>query len=361
MVHNYCIHYQHVLFNSLAGRGLDLVVLYTALWGRSRCLPVSLEDSAYRYVAGHHGSYEDVRPAAAAARVWAALTRLRPRRLIVSGWCDAAAWSAWLWGRTHEVPMVLWCESNAFDHRRRGWREQIKRQYVRRFGAAHTYGQSSRQYLVDLGFPTDRIFTGRAVVDTRLFRPALVPRPMGSRRTLLFVGRLAPEKNLAVALEALSRIPQDARNPRLVLRVAGSGPLESQLRSTVARLGLEPFVHFGGPATQLELPAIYSSADALVLPSTSEPWGLVVNEAMCCGIPAIVSSRCGCAADLVTPATGWAFEPHDAARLAAIFEEIASMPRRTLAGMGDAARRLAVRYSPERGASAILECLNSLP
>ena len=54
-----------------------------------------------------------------------------------------------------------------------------------------------------------------------------------------------------------------------------------------------------------ELASVYGGADAFVLPSLSEPWGLVVNEAMLCGLPVLVSTQCGCATDLAQPETGW--------------------------------------------------------
>ncbi len=358
VVHNHRIHYQDLLFGALAERGVDLLVLYTAATSLYRPqLPIA---SSYRYFVAHHGPYESVEARRAAAQVWRTLARVRPRRLIVSGWCDAAAWAAWGWGRAHGVPMILWSESNRFDRDRRPWAEALKRLYVRSFRAAHVYGSSNRDYLLDLGLPPHRIFTGRAVVDISHFRRMPYPRAVTPHKTLVYVGRFAPEKDVSLLLTALSRLPQEASRPRLVLKLVGFGPLDAHLRSVAAQLGIEPFVEFHGPASMGDLPSIYSAADGLVLPSRSEPWGLVVAEAMCCGLPAIVSDRCGCAADLVTPQTGWIFRAGDAGELTAALQQFVDSSREKLAAMGAAARGVASRFSPERGAAAVLECLSAV-
>jgi glycosyltransferase involved in cell wall biosynthesis len=355
-VHNHWIHYKDLLFRAMADRGLDFVVLFTAL-GSIHRLGHRPEEGAYPFRIGHNAPYETVSPLSAATWVWRELERVRPACLIISGWYDAAGWAAWLWGRLHNVPMVLWAESNVFDRPRHAALEAVKRCYLKPFRAAHVYGRSNLEYLRQLGFPVDRIFTIRAVADTARFRPSTRPRQVTSAKKLLFVGRLAPEKNLDRLLVAMSRLVQDPAEPRLLLRIVGHGTLERELRALAAQLGLEPFVEFAGHASQSELPAIYASADGLVLPSISEPWGLVVNEAMCCGLPAIVSDRCGCAADLVNPETGWTFKPDDETGLAAILDEFADCLRERLAAMGAAARSLAVQYSPDRSAAIVAETI----
>src|ERR1035441_6578083 len=108
--------------------------------------------------------------------------------------------------------------------------------------------------------------------------------------------------NLEFGLEALQRLSIEARQ-ELLLRIVGYGPLEGSLRLKAESLGLNDIVQFAGPRKHSQLPEVYHSADVLLLPSTSEPWGLTVNESMLCGLPAIVSQRCGCARDLVNPGT----------------------------------------------------------
>lgn len=122
--------------------------------------------------------------------------------------------------------------------------------------------------------------------------------------------------------------------------------------------------HFHGFANQSELPAIYAAADVIVLPSDArETWGLVINEAMACGVPAVVSDTVGCGPDLVERGlTGAVFPLGDLAALARGINSVLAFDR-------DRTRRaLAERmetYSPTRaaqgiaGAAAALKSRNS--
>jgi glycosyltransferase involved in cell wall biosynthesis len=100
--------------------------------------------------------------------------------------------------------------------------------------------------------------------------------------------------------------------------LVGDGPLRSQLEERVSRPDLKGRVEFVGFKNQQELPAYLAGADCLVLPSDgTETWGLIVNEAMACGTPAIVSTACGCAPDLIDEGqTGYSFPLGDTHALA---------------------------------------------
>jgi glycosyltransferase involved in cell wall biosynthesis len=119
-------------------------------------------------------------------------------------------------------------------------------------------------------------------------------------------------------------------------------------------------VEFAGPRKHSQLPEVYHSADVLLLPSTSEAWGLTVNEGMLCGLPAIVSDRCGCARDLVNDGTGWSFNPNDAAGFVQILETVAAMPLDDLRAMGTNAAVLAREYSAENCAKIVMKCISSV-
>jgi len=135
----------------------------------------------------------------------------------------------------------------------------------------------------------------------------------------------------------------------------GYGPLESTLRALAERLGTRQTVQFWGPALHNELPGIYRRADAFILPSVRETWGLVVLEAMLSGLPVLVSARCGCAYDLVTPQTGWTFNPYDETGLGRLLEHVCASPREALEQMGEAGRAVAREYSPENCARIIIQ------
>ena len=98
--------------------------------------------------------------------------------------------------------------------------------------------------------------------------------------------------------------------------LVGDGALLETCRNEIAANKLTN-VHLVGFKNQSELPTFYAAADVLVLPSEYETWGLVVNEAMACGLPCIVSDACGAAADMILEGkTGFIYPMGDVERLA---------------------------------------------
>ncbi len=160
---------------------------------------------------------------------------------------------------------------------------------------------------------------------------------------LLFVGKLLPKKCPLLLLQALKQMleakPMLAAKMRLW--IVGDGPLRGELESFV-RIHSLP-VRFLGFVNQNEMPAVYASADCLVLPSNGEEtWGLVVNEAFACGLPAIVSGEAGCAPELITEGrTGWTMRTPDADELAGLFrkaaEEAPGLPRENIEAVTESA------------------------
>ena len=117
------------------------------------------------------------------------------------------------------------------------------------------------------------------------------------RPTVLYGAKLTHRKRPDDLLEATRRLRAAAVRP-FTLVMAGSGEREQELRAFCSAHSLDNVV-FTGFINQSELPALYGSSDIFVLPSEHEPWGLAVNEAMCAGLPVIVSREVGCVPDLV--------------------------------------------------------------
>ena len=352
IIHNCWIHYKDLLFRALLARGIDFKVFFTARLPRQQFHTDPLRDCPYHYTVGYEGTYEDANQINGICTVWRFLNHARPRCVIISGWSDLTVWAAWAWCIIYRVPMILWCESNSFDHKRYRAIELIKRLYVRPFRMSHVYGISNREYLVELGVPERKIQIKRAVLDIRRFSAFRRQARPGGRR-LIFVGRLVREKNVGILLKALSRLADEEDLMTLSLSVAGDGPERPNLEALATTLGIADKVEFLGSIPNDELPEIYANHDVLVLPSSIEPWGLVVNEAMCCGLPAIVSTHCGCAKDMVSADTGWIFEPYDVGELARILNLVRSVSEERLLNMGSAAQKLAVQYGPENCASVV--------
>jgi glycosyltransferase involved in cell wall biosynthesis len=114
---------------------------------------------------------------------------------------------------------------------------------------------------------------------------------------VLYAAKFTRRKRPGDLLEAARRLKSETKCPFTVV-MAGSGELEPELRTLCAEHGLKNVV-FTGFVNQSELPALYGASDVFVLPSEHEPWGLAVNEAMCAGLPVVVSQEVGCVLDLV--------------------------------------------------------------
>jgi glycosyltransferase involved in cell wall biosynthesis len=127
----------------------------------------------------------------------------------------------------------------------------------------------------------------------------------------LYIGRLSPEKSLDVLLRAFVRVRTEFAGA--TLRIVGAGVQRDDLLRLCECLDLGGSVSFVGSLDLDALANEYLNATCLVLPSRSEPWGLVVNEAFHFGCPAVVSDNCGCLPELIVEGvSGFSFISGDA-------------------------------------------------
>jgi 1,2-diacylglycerol 3-alpha-glucosyltransferase len=300
-------------------------------------------------------------------RLAAALDALRPRVVAVSGWADRSALMLLAWAVARGAPAVLMSDSHALGggERPSALRRTVKRAVVRHFSSALVAGRPQAAHAAALGIAPERISDGYDVVDNDHFergaararsREAEERRRLGlPERYFLAVGRLVDDgagrpKNHRGLLAAYARYRAAAGGGdaawKLVL--VGDGERRDDLERLRARLGLEGHVLMPGYKQYDELPAYYGLASALVMPSLSETWGLVVNEAMAAGLPVIVSDRCGCAPDLVREGrNGLLFDPRDADALAAAMGRLAH-GRADRAAMGEESRAIIAGWGPRR-------------
>ena len=289
-------------------------------------------------------------------RLWARLSELEPEVVLVPGYYTLPAVAAALWAKLHRSASVLMTESTAYDHPRVGWKEWAKGLLLRAlFDWAVAGGKEHRAYLTQLGFPAERTAHFYDVVDNELFAQgtdALRSSHLGTDFALpsgpyfVYVGRLAEEKNVSRLVDSWVAYRHAGGTWPLVL--VGDGPLNSSLRKGAADSGFGGEIFFPGLKTSRALLPYYAFAGCFVLPSTREPWGLVVNEAMASGLPVLVSDRCGCAVDLVEPGrNGFVFPPLDGVALTMRMHQISSLSPAELEAMRAESRRRVKVYSPQ--------------
>ncbi len=313
-----------------------------------------------------HQTVEEISPLAYIARTWGALQRLQPEVLAISGYTHPAMLTALAWADLHGKIAILMSESKADDQPRRPWKEAVKRFLLSRCAAALVGGRPQQAYAVSLGMPAHRVFRGYDVVDNDHFAAAAAAarrEAAAIRRRLhlprlyfLTVTRFIEKKNLFRLLEAYRLYRRVAPTPwDLVL--AGWGPLVDRLKEQAATL---PGVHFPGFQQASELPAYYGLASGFILASSHyEQWGLVVNEAMACGLPVLVSRACGCAPDLVREGVnGFTFDPFDVPALAGLMARLSSGGM-DLQAMGEASRAIISGWTPQVFAANLLRAVEA--
>lgn len=272
---------------------------------------------------------------------------------VVPGWSLRSYWQAARACRRLGVPVVVRGDSQLGSPRRAALRlakELAFAQVMKLFDGYLYVGQRNRAYLEHYGAPASRLFFSPHCVDNDAFRAASQRIGETAGRRVLFAGRLVPYKRPLDVVAAAARLAAAGRP--IELTIAGAGELEGDLRTAAQAAGLG--VTFLGFVNQSRLPEVYAAADALVLPSgAEETWGLVVNEAMACGVPAVVSDAVGCGPDLVEPGvTGEVVPLDDVGGLATAIDRVLTfdpvLTRRHLA------ERMKV-YSPEQAVTGILE------
>ncbi len=200
---------------------------------------------------------------------------------------------------------VVMLTDSKFDDRPR-WvlREAGKALLLRCFNAAIVAGRRQRDFVRMLGFGGRRpILPGMDTISVARVRSLArreLDRPMPfAAREFVYVGRFVPKKNLLRMIEAYAGYVRQAGGQAHGLRLVGAGPLEPAMRDLISRLGIAERVRFDGFLPDAEIPTILASALALVLLSTEEQWGLVVNEAVALGVPVIASFAVGAGDALV--------------------------------------------------------------
>jgi len=175
-----------------------------------------------------------------------------------------------------------------------------------------TIGSANREYLISRGLSAKKMFLFPYAIDNSWFKP----KDAGSRGTakekllaelgaesprsvVLFASKLIRRKRCADLVGAFARLNLDSVVPRPLLVLVGDGEDRENVLGLIDRHNLKNDVKFLGFRNQSELPLLYQAADVFVLPSDSEPWGLVINEAMIAGCAVISGDEVGSAYDLI--------------------------------------------------------------
>jgi glycosyltransferase involved in cell wall biosynthesis len=286
--------------------------------------------------------------------------------VLFTGYVCATFWIALAAAKWHRVPILFGTDAHELaprDHK--DWKRWIKTWlWPRLFGLADLVlapSSGTVALMHSLGIPNDRIAMMPYCVDNdwwieqsdKVDRRAVRERwnVPDDAIVVLFCAKLQPWKRPQDLLRAFAQVADV--NAYLVF--VGEGPLRSALESEASLLGIAEKVRFLGFVNQTGLPEIYTASDIFVLPSEHEPFGVVVNEAMLCLCPVIVSDRVGAGFDLVRDSeTGFVFAMGDVTDLAATLRR-ATSDRARLRRMGEASRLRMAHWAPDDSIAAFVE------
>ena len=291
--------------------------------------------------------------------VTGAIKKASPQTILCGGYNYLASWQALYWARKNKVPFLLWVESNAKDKDKdqRGnnpLTSLLKAYFVNRCDAFVVPGKASRQYVMNFKVSAEKIHNAPNAVENELFESIAMKTRINEddfraqlnlpRQYFLFVGRLVPGKGIFDLVSAYSKLPPDLRN-KLSVVIVGEGSSRRELENR-ARSISNGSVHFAGFVHRERLASYYALAEAFVFPTHADPWGLVVNEAMACGLPVICTDVAGCSDDLISDGWNGVLVPaRDTEKLMLGMKALAENPER-LRIMGENSRERIKQYSP---------------
>lgn len=300
-------------------------------------------------------------------RLWKHLLRVRYDLVIAFGWTMPNSVMALLIRRAQRLPVVLW--DTSIPHPAGAVKKLMMpgvRRYFRGYDGYLASSSLCAEYMVSNGAARERVVLLPQAIDNEFFRTRAasahdgretLKRELGlaDRNVILYVGQFTERKGVLPLLDAFRTLA--AKDARAGLLLVGNGPLQDELIARRDAFGLADRVVISEFVQKPELPRYYAAADLFVLPSYYDTYGVVVNEAMACGLPVVTTDRVGAAHDLVQEgANGMIVPVGDAAALAAALERILTdEPLRK--GMGKRSQQIIGGWTVEVAAQNFARCL----
>jgi glycosyltransferase involved in cell wall biosynthesis len=288
------------------------------------------------------------------------VNKFKPNVINLPGYYEPAMNIVLFYCRLKGIIVVISADSTEGDNPNIGWREALKRFVVSKAQGFFCYGSKSAEYILKLGMKPEHILVENNSVDnnkiSEIHTEALKTREIVKnsyqlrKYNFIYVGRLIDVKNLDNLLAAYK--PFALSDWGLI--VLGDGSQESKLKKYKNDNSLEGICFIEGQPW-FDVPKILALADVFILPSYSEPWGLVVNEAMACGLPVIVSNKCGSAYDVVKEGiNGYTFDPYNIDELTFVFKKFVDNPEKIIP-FGQQSKEIIKRFSPENVAQEMYD------
>jgi len=286
--------------------------------------------------------------------------------VITDGWFNFACQAAFFMSKMMGKSYIIWSRSTMYEQSLLRWTSlPLVSLIVRHSDACIAPGKRAKEYLVYLGADEKKIFTAANTVDVDHFRRVSrlttkdtweIKQSLGikTRKVILYVGRLIEKKGVEYLIEGYSKLRREYHDVSLL--ILGYGHKKQELRKLCQSQNI-PGVYFVNHVEMDEMPRFYGIADLFVLPSRRDIWGLVLNEAMACGLPVITTKKVGASVDLVREGVnGWIVAEENPAELYGAIRKIvtnSSLRQK----MGQESSRIIRRFSIDNAANGFLSAI----
>lgn len=286
--------------------------------------------------------------------------------VISSGWDSFTSQASFFTCKLLGKPFILWSESTINE---RNWRRTVSlplvKFMVRHSDAYIAIGTRAKKYFTYLRAKPQKIFIAYSTVDVEYFKNESnmlkekrdkLKEKMGikTNSVIMYSGQLIERKGLFYLLQAYKELRKDYQD--ISLLIVGYGPQEERLKEVCKKENIQN-VFFTGFIDYNNLPGCYVISDLFVLPSFEETWGLVINEAMACGLPIITTAKVGASADLVKEGiNGYIIEEKNIAQLYEAMKKIV-LNQSLQKKMGEQSRKIIENFGIDNQVSGFVSAI----
>ncbi len=313
-------------------------------------------------------NWEDLKHSVIHSKLKATLISEEIDTIVISGISSRSFFLTAKWAKSQGITVISFADSWKEDHKRIFFLQEIKKILYKKYvDAIMCSGSRTQHYYSELGFNIDRLWRLCDVVDNEFYSKHAKSAKSEidhnrikynlPKKYFLFVGRFITKKNSLNLLNSFFQYKNEGGKWSLVM--VGDGPDKQKAIEVTKNKNCN--ISFFPWMTFKELPIFYALASAFIIPSVSEPWGLVVNEAMACGLPVLVSQKCGCMFDLCWKGVnGFAFDPSNIDSMANSMLRISSLSDEQLEFMGKESQRIIKLFSLENWSRSLADCIDYL-
>lgn len=292
------------------------------------------------------------------------LWQQQPDVVIFGGWHHFTYWLALVYAQMTGTRLLIWSESTPKDERDSNQlKDKLKRWIVDKASGYIVPGKAQKDYLIHLGAKEERIWTAPNAVDSDFFvsetkryrqHQETWKQKLGlSGIIILYVGRLIDEKGIPELLEAFAQLRADKS---VTLVIVGDGPQAEQYQLYCQHKKLNN-IFFTGFQPQSTLVQYYAIADIFVFPTRSDPWGLVLNEAMAAGLPIVCSAAAGAIDDLLEDGgNGFIVPVGNVEKLSSALQRLVE-DEGLRTQMGMRSQQIILNYTPQKMAQGFKEAI----